>query len=638
MSDAPAEIVGFDLGHGETAVARADLATVEVPLLLEIHGRKNQITAIAEHPELGTLVGEDALTSGGAVRLDISFKRAPAGGESDELLSRYFARCVEHLRESRQIGGGARTRLFVGAPSGWAEPAVRRYEELLRAPGAADVTVLPESRAAFMQAREEGLFTVGELRSSVLVIDIGSSTTDVTLVENLTARPVDFGSDLGAALIDRALFDRTLAAHPRREEIRWLLDAHPMHRALCELACRRAKESYFSHERLYADPARRPATGYAQLDARLSFAPAVNGAVMGEILAQPSEALGGLGWRAAFRRLLTEARDRVAALGREPSAILLTGGASRMQFTLDDCQAVFSGARIVRDPEPEFCIARGLARAGRVDLRAEGFVQAMESLASRELPAMLAARLPALTDRIVGGVSTGVAENALLPALREWRAGLLPALDDVAPRVRSMARDWLATARARHALAQEAAAWFAPLREEINRRTDAICQEHRIPARALALEAALDPASLSLPPELHLGDPTLLSAITDAAGLLGALVVAALLGGGGVALVLSGPGGWILGLALGLAAAGKGAGPAKRRLQRAVLPGAVRRMVLRDALLERQSAAVRDRLAASMRDHLRLDPAPLDGLLASITRQFREDLMAKVEEARILIR
>ncbi|NUP88722.1 MAG: ATP-binding cassette domain-containing protein [Candidatus Sumerlaeia bacterium] len=49
-------------------------------------------------------------------------------------------------------------------------------------------------------------------------------------------------------------------------------------------------------------------------------------------------------------------------------------------------------------------------------------------------------------------------------------------------------------------------------------------------------------------------------------------------------------------------------------------------------------AAVRDRLAASMRDHLRLNPAPLDGLLASITRQFREDLMAKVEEARILIR
>ena len=54
------EIVGFDLGHGETAVALAMFAATTEPQILDIHGTKSIITAVAQHSTRGTLIGDDA--------------------------------------------------------------------------------------------------------------------------------------------------------------------------------------------------------------------------------------------------------------------------------------------------------------------------------------------------------------------------------------------------------------------------------------------------------------------------------------------------------------------------------------------------------------------------------------------------
>jgi molecular chaperone DnaK (HSP70) len=47
------ETIGFDLGHGETAVAKAIVESIEPPQMLEINNKKNQITALGWHPQLG---------------------------------------------------------------------------------------------------------------------------------------------------------------------------------------------------------------------------------------------------------------------------------------------------------------------------------------------------------------------------------------------------------------------------------------------------------------------------------------------------------------------------------------------------------------------------------------------------------
>jgi molecular chaperone DnaK (HSP70) len=71
------ETIGFDLGHGETAVAKARVESIEPPEMLEINNKKVQITAIGWHPDLGYLVGEQALIQAGVTQLKISFKEKP---------------------------------------------------------------------------------------------------------------------------------------------------------------------------------------------------------------------------------------------------------------------------------------------------------------------------------------------------------------------------------------------------------------------------------------------------------------------------------------------------------------------------------------------------------------------------------
>jgi molecular chaperone DnaK (HSP70) len=84
------ETIGFDLGHGETAVAKARVESIEPPEMLEINNKKVQITAIGWHPELGYLVGEQALIQAGVTQLQISFKEKPNNEQITERQSANF--------------------------------------------------------------------------------------------------------------------------------------------------------------------------------------------------------------------------------------------------------------------------------------------------------------------------------------------------------------------------------------------------------------------------------------------------------------------------------------------------------------------------------------------------------------------
>ena len=121
MSTQVTEIVGFDLGHGETAVARAKVESIETPQMLEINNKKVQITAIGLHPDLGILVGEQALISAGVSHLQIGFKQKPNPEANYRQTIRNFVGTYYHLlKESRQIEVGNNTsHFYIGCPSGW---------------------------------------------------------------------------------------------------------------------------------------------------------------------------------------------------------------------------------------------------------------------------------------------------------------------------------------------------------------------------------------------------------------------------------------------------------------------------------------------------------------------------------------
>ena len=69
--------------------------------------------------------------------------------------------------------------------------------------------------------KEEKQLGPNDVRESILIVDLGSSTTDFTFVANLNPAELPIGKHypLGAARIEQELVKRALLASPRRAEI-----------------------------------------------------------------------------------------------------------------------------------------------------------------------------------------------------------------------------------------------------------------------------------------------------------------------------------------------------------------------------------------------------------------------------------
>ena len=389
---------------------------------LDIHGKKNQVTALARDASGQILVGDDAFNVDNVETLNITFKGRPSE-QNRKLIIDYMRECVRKLVADKLVFGDDRTHFFVGCPSGWIKEVGMResYERLLRETGINGLTVVAESRAAFMQAKESEdlMLTMGQLKGTVLIVDIGSSTTDFTIVDDLKIIPDD-GADLGAALIDKLILSRAIAASPNPDQARELIEAHQPHRARCELACRKAKELYFN-SRFHVENPNTPIDIFVRLDRTQILALQLTGVVMREILDTPLPSQGDKTWIQAYRKLLESIRERMAAQELTPKLILMTGGASKMPFTRSMCEQVFPSSAIRSEPMPEFSVSRGLARLGRADMRSADFLVDVDSFCeSAEFAELITEQIPILFDAIAQPLAKGLIENAIKPGLRDW--------------------------------------------------------------------------------------------------------------------------------------------------------------------------------------------------------------------------
>src|SRR5262249_15995388 len=117
------EIIGFDVGHGESAVARVGLDGSSDPEMLGVNGEKRQISAIATHPTVGILIGKRAYLSPDVRTLTIGFKAKPRDdADYEDTLRNFVAAYARILREQHQLSDHATQNWLVGCPSGWAPP------------------------------------------------------------------------------------------------------------------------------------------------------------------------------------------------------------------------------------------------------------------------------------------------------------------------------------------------------------------------------------------------------------------------------------------------------------------------------------------------------------------------------------
>jgi hypothetical protein len=367
------------------------------------------------------------------------------------LLRQFAAQCYHYLAaETGQVRGGDESFILIGCPTGWSEGSVKKYDLTLRGAGIPKLKVVRESRAAFIYARDSGRLSEEELRDSVLVIDIGSSTTDITHVGGCRVSDLRDGHDLGASLIDRLLLEHALEVSPDRAELERVLQENPHLKPRWQNECRKAKELFFNSPPKYTGTGK-GAPGSAAAGPRLDFRIEITAEVMNGVLQKPTAS--GRSWPDRFRQLLETARAALEDERKLPRVVLLTGGASRMPFVKEICESVFSKpkTKVYRDKEPQYCVARGLVNLGRWEARCARFLSEIQKLvASPGFTEQFETHLPTLTAALSPLMTTALFDHAVNLWAKALRDGQVECdgVASVTTALRGYAEAWMKTSEA----------------------------------------------------------------------------------------------------------------------------------------------------------------------------------------------
>ena len=642
--DTLAQIVGFDFGHAETAVTKANMGAATQPAPLKVQGQAPMVTAVAETGGR-VLVGKDAYSGRNPEGLKVAFKSPQLKSSETRRPTKLFVqRIVELLTEERKITGGAESLFVVGCPSGWKGAVRRDYEALLREAGMQQVRVVAESRAAFLAARESLDIPLADLEGSVLIIDIGSSTTDFTYVVHKEEKPIDFGSnELGAGILDKIILERSLNA-----ELRELFEEYPQYRDQCLLFSREVKEDYFNSditEETPADIFKRVS------EKRISFDVEIGDVDMKEILStpifdylqHPDKELREFDWPSVFRKELQQAREKTA--NNPPRMILLTGGASQMDFILKCCKEVFPDAKIEMGAEPQFAIARGLAWAGRQDDKVEKFRKDIKYVfeSGQLQKAIQTDSLKKLIDGIVNFLVPEL-ERVILSAFRDWRNGAISTLNRMESATESRIKRYLESLKGPGAkkLGEKVIKdWIdTSVRPVVNDLFTPICEKAGIPDSSLRLSQDFSdhPLHVRAMPSSDIEATDSLDNLSLIAAAIGSVIIATLLGGSGAALLMSGPVGWILGLIIGAIVMFVGREAAMDMARDIDLPKLLRQMMTSEEKVRNKLQENRSELRRQLSTALRKNASAFDEMINGIAEMVKDELEQKAEKAEMLIK
>ena len=644
--DTITEVIGLDFGHAETTVTKANMGATTPPATLNVQGQSPIVTAVAE-TEGTVVVGEDAYSGRNPEGLQVAFKSPRLKTPETRRPTKLFVqRIVEMLIEERKIAGGAESLFVVGCPSGWKGAVRRDYEALLQEAGMQQVRVIAESHAAFLAARDSLEIPQHYLEGSVLIVDIGSSTTDFTAVVEREEKRIDFGSnELGAGLLDKIILEGALNANA---ELRELIEEYPQYKAQCLLYSRKVKEDYFNSNTTKDTPVE----FFKRVsERRIPFDVEIGNARMGEILSTPidkylqqsSKASRGLDWPSALQRELQQARKKTA--DNPPRMVLLTGGASQMDFVLKSCEEVFPSAKVVRGNEPQFTIARGLAWAGRQDDKVEKFRKDIEYIfeSGQLQKAIQTDSLKKLIEGIVNFLVPEL-EKIILSAFRDWRNGVISTLNGMENATESRIKQYLESLKgpgAKKLKEKVIEDWIdTSVKPVVDDLFIPICEKAGIPDSSLSLSRDFSAHTLHMRamPSRDLETTDSLDILLNIAAAIGAVIIATLLGGSGAALLMSGPVGWILGLIIGAIVMFVGREAAMDMARDIELPKLLRQMMTSEEKVRNKLLENRSELRRQLSTALRKNASAFDEMINGIAEMVKDELEQKAERAEMLIK
>ncbi len=545
---------GFDLGDGESTVARVQGEGQSSPEIVPVEGSRVLLTAWALMKNGELRIGERAAKSAAAaLRSAARFKGRflDEGSDSAGLIRDFSSRVFESLRAEGELSGGDKSNsVYIGCPAGWDKRARERYLTIFETLGLPSPQVISESRAVMVGAiQSNSVRDYVDLRSkTVLVVDVGSSTTDFAYINKGKEAEIRTGGEvrLGGGVMDETLLEACVAASPNSEALRRVFAESESWRVDSELRARRLKERYYGAEKRETQRE----SLLIRYDEPLLLDLVMDEATAKRLTDRPCRALNGRSFREVFCQGLREVRE---AIGEEqPELLFLTGGVSRMEELRAWCAGVFPDSVIYTDSEPEFSVAKGLAWCGRIDDELGRFRADVDALiASDTIEQIVLQHLRGLYDSVLEQMLDPILENAVKPVLLDWRDGRLERLRDVEDALRERIKVYLHADEARALLYEPVSAWMARVSGDLEAHTSPICRRWHVPDHSLNISSRLNASDLHILEKVDARQVFAGDALAGAAFFVESVIsviVGLLCGGSGMALIAEGP----VGIAIGI--------------------------------------------------------------------------------------
>ena len=584
---------GFDLGDAESAVSRLEKEDGSTPEMLTICGEKSFITAYALLQSGELQIGERACYTADAVRRKIRFKsRFLTDPSSEEDVRRFAAGVLGELYGSGDLIRHEDCCFYIGCPAGWNRNAREDYRAIFEKVGYPPAKIISESRAAMVSACQSRHLQIGYdiLSKPVLVVDIGSSTTDFAYICNGKEVEMQTAGEvrLGGGIMDEILLEQAGRSSESEGAFRELFKKSEPWKSYCEFAARRLKEKYFSDEGYWSEnPCTESVLVRSAGTAPLRLRIAMDKDTAKRLLEQKAESLGGRSFKDVFVQSLRDVKEHIS--GEQPDLLFLTGGVSKLPAIKGLCRDVFPDAVVITGAEPEFSVSKGLAWCGRIDEELREFKAELDTLKnSTKVEDIVAGKINDLYRAVVDVVVEPILYNAALPVFEQWRNGEIRRLSDADPILQSEIEKWLHTDEARELLMKPITRWLKPVSDALEEYTEPICIRHNVPYTALSLSSYLSASDLDIRIDAKNVFPV--EELTWLIDSIITLIVSLLCGGTGVALISSGPTGILTGAFLSILVLLMGKTRMEKALLTADIPKITRKLVPKGAFRTRMKS------------------------------------------------
>ena len=429
-------ILGWDFGHGENCVEMFRYGSGNDSTTLRLDsGKRQEIPTVIAYRNQEVLIGYEAAPCFHAIPY---FKSRPdlwdakiAGLTKKDMIYDFFKETMNSIRKYNQIFDTDRILLMVGCPSGkdWTnEENIEKYQALIQeATKVEKVIVMPESRAALLSVFTRNTDIVVDTYQGAGVFDFGSSTADFTYMK-FGEHMLEYSRNLGGVAVERNMLKKILADNGLTMGDVWEREI-----GIILLTLRFQKERFYAYgeekthifEPIEIDDEGEPiSTGRKKKDGspiyRLrSFRYRIDEEFMDAVTTSMAFTIEGnhdnydsKSWDGHCRDFIISMKNTLSANNLPIKNIILTGGASRMDFVQNHCKAIFGkDCNIFIEKNPSHSVSTGLCNAGITDLRLEEIMPGVKERICSRIDADITDLISEISHLITDEIYTGVVQS-----------------------------------------------------------------------------------------------------------------------------------------------------------------------------------------------------------------------------------